>query len=78
MQIPVQKNLKGLTEYYLSGMNEGACFHLWGHSWEIEEQGLWQKLEELLKHISGLSDFTYIQNRQILSNPFKNQYDAAF
>ena len=70
MQTPVQKTLEGLTEYYLSAMNEGACFHLWGHSWEIEEQGLWQKLEELFKHISGLPGFTYIQNRQVLSDPF--------
>jgi len=24
-------------------------FHLWGHSWEIEEQGLWDELYEFLK-----------------------------
>jgi peptidoglycan/xylan/chitin deacetylase (PgdA/CDA1 family) len=71
MQIPVKKNLEGLTEYYLNVMNEGACFHLWGHSWEIEEHGLWQKFENLLKRISGLPDFTYIENRHVLSNPFK-------
>lgn len=27
----------------------GGVFHLWGHSWEIEEQGEWKNLESLLK-----------------------------
>ena len=28
---------------------EGGVFHLWGHSWEIEETGQWQRLEEVLR-----------------------------
>lgn len=30
---------------------ERGYFHLWGHGWEIEEQGLWGELEEFLKYI---------------------------
>lgn len=30
--------------------NEGTV-HIWGHSWEIEKQGLWDEFEELLKWI---------------------------
>jgi hypothetical protein len=26
----------------------GGCLHLWGHSWEIEEQGLWETLDQAL------------------------------
>ena len=29
----------------------GGCFHLWGHSWEIEEKGLWDTLDEVLEAI---------------------------
>ena len=25
-------------------------FHLWGHSWELEEQGLWGELESFLAY----------------------------
>jgi peptidoglycan-N-acetylglucosamine deacetylase len=30
----------------------GGVFHLWGHSWEIEEEGQWQVLGETLAAIS--------------------------
>lgn len=28
---------------------EGGVFHLWGHAWEIEQQGLWPQLEEVFR-----------------------------
>jgi 2-polyprenyl-3-methyl-5-hydroxy-6-metoxy-1,4-benzoquinol methylase len=31
----------------------GNVFHLWGHSWEIEENNEWEKLERLFKYIKG-------------------------
>lgn len=31
-----------------------ASFHLWGHSWEIEQQGLWTDLETVLREAAGL------------------------
>jgi hypothetical protein len=30
----------------------GGVFHLWGHSWEIERAGLWQRLEEVLRYVA--------------------------
>jgi hypothetical protein len=36
-------------------LQRGGVFHLWGHSWELEESGQWQRLEEVLKF---LSEFT--------------------
>jgi hypothetical protein len=29
-----------------------GIFHLWGHSWEIEEQGGWKALEEVFQYLS--------------------------
>jgi hypothetical protein len=60
--------LEKLTEYYLVNIERsGGCFHLWGHSWEIEENNLWDELEIILKHISNRTGFTYIENKEILS-----------
>src|SRR6266566_1631364 len=33
----------------------GGVFHLWGHSWEIEENGQWRVLDETLAAISKYS-----------------------
>ena len=29
-------------------------FHLWGHSWEVDEIGLWKELEKVLRHAASL------------------------
>jgi hypothetical protein len=32
----------------------GGVFHLWGHSWEVEQLGLWSELEQILKMAAAL------------------------
>lgn len=32
-----------------SVMERGGVFHLWGHSWEIEQTGQWRQLDEILR-----------------------------
>lgn len=44
----------------------GGVWHLWGHSWEIEEFGLWDNLEYVFQHISGRSDATYLTNGEVI------------
>ena len=34
-------------------LGEGGVFHLWGHSWEIEREHQWDRLEELLALIAA-------------------------
>lgn len=36
-------------------IKHGGVFHLWGHSWEVQKNGQWQRLEEVLRL---MSDFT--------------------
>jgi peptidoglycan-N-acetylglucosamine deacetylase len=36
---------------FLQTKDRGGVFHLWGHSWEIEEQGQWENLESFLMTI---------------------------
>lgn len=34
----------------------GGVFHLWGHSWEIEEHGAWQRLDDILGFLGERTD----------------------
>lgn len=45
---------------------EGGVFHVWGHSWEIEECQFWERLEKLFAHISGYIDVEYLTNGELV------------
>lgn len=36
-------------------LRRGGVFHLWGHSWEIEQTGQWAQLERVLKMMSEVA-----------------------
>jgi hypothetical protein len=56
-----------LVDCYIEKIDrEGGCMHIWGHSWEIEQFDLWQKLELLFKQIANLSSFQYVLNKNLL------------
>ena len=40
----------------------GGVFHLWGHSWELQERHDWDRLERVLAHIARRPDVTYLCN----------------
>jgi peptidoglycan/xylan/chitin deacetylase (PgdA/CDA1 family) len=44
------------------GLKTGGIWHLYGHSWEIKKNQYWDKLEEVLDHISGRKDVGYLNN----------------
>jgi peptidoglycan/xylan/chitin deacetylase (PgdA/CDA1 family) len=37
-------------------LERGGVFHLWGHSWEVERTGQWQRLEEVLRFLAQFLD----------------------
>jgi hypothetical protein len=44
----------------------GGYFHLWGHSWEIEELNLWSTLDAILGRLSGKSNaIEFVTNREV-------------
>ena len=45
----------------------GGIWHLYGHSWEIDDLSLWGELREMLDHVSHRKDVTYVTNSQLLS-----------
>jgi peptidoglycan/xylan/chitin deacetylase (PgdA/CDA1 family) len=44
----------------------GGVFHLWGHSWEIEEKNLWIDLEKIFDFISNTGGFRCMSNSETL------------
>lgn len=45
----------------------GGVAHLYFHSWEISEQGQWDKLDRALKHASEFSEFERMTNGELFS-----------
>lgn len=48
-------------------LKEGGVWHLHGHSWEIEELGLWDELKQMLDYVSNREGVTYVSNRCVLN-----------
>jgi peptidoglycan-N-acetylglucosamine deacetylase len=48
-------------------LEHGGVWHLYGHSWEIEELGIWGELRELLDYVSKREGVTYVTNGQLVS-----------
>ncbi|HWC18926.1 MAG TPA: polysaccharide deacetylase family protein [Terriglobales bacterium] len=42
-------------------LREGGVWHLYGHSWEIDEHGLWGELEQILKYVAGRAEVRYVR-----------------
>ena len=61
-------DLAALTEAALDEMeNKGGILHLWGHSWELEEFGLWGTLDELLQMVSNRPGITHVTNAELVA-----------
>jgi peptidoglycan-N-acetylglucosamine deacetylase len=49
-----------------SVLRDGGVWHLYGHSWEIEELRLWGGLSDLLDYVSGRQEVRYVSNSELL------------
>jgi peptidoglycan/xylan/chitin deacetylase (PgdA/CDA1 family) len=53
-------------EILVRTIEQGGVFHLWGHSWEIEQEGQWQQLESFLSFASArLSSLQCVTNAEL-------------
>jgi peptidoglycan/xylan/chitin deacetylase (PgdA/CDA1 family) len=43
-------------------LSRGGIYHFWGHSWEVDLHGDWERLERVLAYIGGHSDVRYVAN----------------
>jgi peptidoglycan/xylan/chitin deacetylase (PgdA/CDA1 family) len=47
-------------------VREGGVWHLFGHSWEIDQLGLWGDLGKMLDYVSKQKGAVYIPNGEVL------------
>ena len=47
-------------------LENGGVWHLYGHSWELEQLGLWDSLEKLLDYVCGRERVSYVPNGELL------------
>jgi peptidoglycan-N-acetylglucosamine deacetylase len=47
-------------------LRNGGVWHLYGHSWEIDELGLWEDLEQILEYVCKRKGVTYIPNWELI------------
>lgn len=46
-------------------IEKGGVWHLWGHSWEIQEYNLWDDLRRLLEYVAHREGVVYLTNGQL-------------
>jgi len=44
---------------------KGGVYHLWGHSWEIEENGDWQRLRSFLRYVASVPGVLFLTNGEL-------------
>jgi peptidoglycan/xylan/chitin deacetylase (PgdA/CDA1 family) len=49
-------------------LREGGIWHLYGHSWELEELGLWDQLDELFRYVADRPGVIYATNSKALEH----------
>ncbi len=47
-------------------LREGGIWHIYGHSWELEELGLWDQLEALFSYVADRPNVIYATNSKVL------------
>jgi hypothetical protein len=50
-------------------LKNGGVFHLWGHSWELEQHGLWTTLEAVLTHLGHAAHLFRLVSNGALAHP---------
>jgi peptidoglycan/xylan/chitin deacetylase (PgdA/CDA1 family) len=55
--------------FFRRALSQGGVWHLWGHSWELSEHGLWDDLRAVLGEVARRPDAEYLTNGQIVCEP---------
>lgn len=46
-------------------IKEGGIYHIWGHSWEIDEHNDWERLGDVFRYISANPKVKYVTNGEL-------------
>ena len=50
-------------------VKNGGIYHIWGHSWEIDEHHDWERLEDVFRYISADPKVSYVPNGELVAYP---------
>jgi len=59
-------------------LNKGEVYHLWGHSWEIEKRGYWDKLENFLSYVAHRKNVEYLTNGEAVRKFLLRQKSESY
>jgi len=76
------KNFRKLSSDIISNIQKKEdFFHIWGHSWEINQYNLWYELEETFKMLSDIPNVTFVNNttcwKLLTSNSNNQNYNTS-
>lgn len=54
------------VELFDRACRSGGVFHLWGHSWEVEANKDWDRLEGVLHYIGNRAQARYVSNMELV------------
>jgi len=52
-------------------VRNGGIWHIYGHSWELDDLGLWEQLNELFRYVSARPEVKYLTNGAVLQQAEK-------
>lgn len=55
----------------------GGIWHLWGHSWVLDEQDLWEELVGVLETVGSADGVRYMTNGELIDNLLLGVRDAC-
>jgi len=68
------RDLSGLNTWIAVGkylfdqvVEHGGIWHLYGHSWEIDELGIWNELRQMLDYVAHRKNVTYLTNGDLVA-----------
>lgn len=44
----------------------GGIFHIWGHSWEVDKNNDWERLDGMFRYLSARPGVTYVTNGELV------------
>jgi peptidoglycan-N-acetylglucosamine deacetylase len=67
-QYQARSDLESLTEVMMEDVKRtSGVLHIWGHSWELEQRGLWPVLESTLRRLSEGSTLKSVVNSELIA-----------
>ena len=52
--------------FFELALKNGGVWHLWGHSWEVEEKSMWKELALVFAQVSACKEVVHLSNTEMI------------